>query len=330
MSGDMSQGLRTHAAHAADNRPVASDLGAGVGHDVLAVDIGGTKVALAVVAADGAVTERRIIRTPSGPPDAAVETILCRAAELMSDYPVRACGIVLPAIVDEGRIAWAAESIGGWEGIALRHLATERLHVPCVVDFDGYGATLGEWWQGSARGYRDAAIVIVGTGVGAGLIHEGELYRGAAAIAGGIGWLHFPHYASPGPRLEDVASGPAILAEARRLRGRDHDAYSDTPAVFTAALAGDPAAAGAVERGLLALTAGVGAIVALLAPEIVVLGGGVGARPDVVERVRQMLMGMTQPFAARGVRVEGSSLGALSSLYGAAYLAHRLTRGKEI
>jgi predicted NBD/HSP70 family sugar kinase len=126
-----------------------------------------------------------------------------------------------------------------------------------------------------------------------------------------------------------VASGPAILAEARRLRGAHQLVYSDTPAVFAAAYAGDSAAAGAIERGLLALTAGVGAIVALLAPEIVVLGGSVGARPDVVERVRQLLIEMTQPFAAQAVKVEGSSLGALSSLYGAAYLAHQLTSGKE-
>lgn len=297
--------------------------------NVLAIDIGGTKVALALVTAGGRVVEKRIYATPKATPNTAVATVLGWAAELARGRAAASCGIVLPAVVQEGRLAWVAESIAGWDGLALRDLAADRLGVPAVVEFDGYGATLGEWWQGSARGHRDAAVVIAGTGVGAGFMHGGRLIRGAMAIAGGIGWLRFPYDGTPGPRLEDVASGPAILAEARRLRGGDPSAYPDTPAVFTAAEEDDPAAGAAVERGLLALTAGVGAIVALFAPEIVVLGGSVGARPDVVERVRGLLMDMTQPFAARGVKVEGSSLGALSSLYGAAYLALQLSRGKE-
>jgi predicted NBD/HSP70 family sugar kinase len=198
-----------------------------------------------------------------------------------------------------------------------------------VVEFDGYGAALGEWWHGSARGYDDAAIVIAGTGVGAGVIHGGRLYRGASTIAGGIGWFRFPRASVQGRRLEDLASGPAILAHARRLNGRDRAAYPDTAAVFAAGEGGDLAAQRAIERGMVALASGVGAIVALLAPEIVVLGGSVGARPDTVARVRELVATMTQPFAMQTVKIEGSSLGPLSSLYGAAYFAHQLDQGKE-
>jgi predicted NBD/HSP70 family sugar kinase len=105
--------------------------------------------------------------------------------------------------------------------------------------------------------------------------------------------------------------------------------YPDTEAVFVAASRGDPAAEGAVRRATLALTASVGAIVALLAPEIVVLGGSVGVRDETVEAVRAGLADATQPFAARTVRIERSALGPLSSLYGAAYLALQLVHGKE-
>ncbi len=295
---------------------------------MLAIDIGGTKVAVAVVTATGDVVEERRFSTPHGPALAAVDEILGWASELAARHSVVACGIVLPAVIEEGRIAWAAASIAGWDGVPLRDRAGERLGVPVVAEFDGYGATLGEWWQGSARGYDDAAVV-VGTGVGAGLIHAGRLYRGTSAVAGGIGWFRFPRGATQGPRLEDLASGPAILARARRLHGGDGAVYPDTRAVFAAAEAGDLAAHRAVERGWRALAAGVGAIVALLAPEIVVLGGSVGARPDTVARVRELVKISTQPFAAQTVKVEGSSLGPLSSLYGAAYLAHQLDQGKE-
>lgn len=297
--------------------------------DALAIDIGGTKVAIAVVTADGGVVEERRFSTPHGRALAAVDEILGWASELAAQHPVVTCGIVLPAVIEQGRIAWAAATIAGWDGVRLRERANERLEIPVVAEFDGYGATLGEWWQGSARGYDDAAVVIVGTGVGAGVIHAGHLYRGVSAIAGGIGWFRFPNASTQGPRLEDLASGPAILAHARRLNGGDATAYPDTRAVFAAAEAGDRAAHRAVERGLRALAAGVGAIVALLAPEVVVLGGSVGARPDTVARVRELIKDSTQPFAAQTVKIEGSSLGPLSSLYGAAYLAHQLDQGKE-
>ncbi len=294
---------------------------------VLAVDIGGTKVALAVVGEDGSVLTSDRLPTPRIDSRRAVAEILERAATLAGPAHVAAGGIVLPAVVEEGRVAWAAESIAGWDGLPLARMASEAVGVPFAVEFDGYGATLGELWQGCARGYQDAVIVIIGTGIGAGFVHNGQLFRGRSGVAGGIGWFRCPRGDTLGPKLEELAAGPAILAAARELNPAA--AYPDTEAVFSAAQKGDPAAASVVQRALLALSAGIGSVVALLAPEIVVLGGSVGARADVVDAVRRHLGGTTQPFAARSIRVESSALGSLSSLYGAAYLALRLASGKE-
>jgi glucokinase len=294
---------------------------------VLAVDIGGTKVALAIVTEDGSVLASERLPTPRIAPRAAVAEILERAATLAGPARVAAGGIVLPAVVEEGRIAWAAESIAGWDGLPLASLASEAVGVPFAVEFDGYGATLGELWQGCARGYQDAVIVIVGTGIGAGFVHNGQLVRGKSGVAGGIGWFRCPRGEILGPTLEELAAGPAILTAARELDPAT--GYPDTEAVFRAAQGGNPAAASVVQRALLALSAGIGSVVALLAPEIVVLGGSVGARADVVDAVRRHLGGTTQPFAARSIRVEPSALGPYSSLYGAAYLAHQLAQGKE-
>jgi glucokinase len=297
---------------------------------ILAIDIGGTKVALGLVDADGELLAVERFATPREAPAAAVATILDRARTFVAGRPIAVCGIVLPAVIDDGFIVWSAESIAGWDGIQLRDLAVATLEVPCIVEFDGYGATLGEAWQGHARGYPDAAIVIVGTGIGAGFVHEGRLYRGRTAIAGGIGWIRLPAEDGFGPKLEAVASGPAILAAARaaaRAAGADADTYHDTEAVFTRAVSGDPLAAAVVERAMRALAIGVGAVVALLAPDIVVLGGSIGSRPDVVAAVRRLLPETTQPVAAAGVRVEGSALDALSSLYGAARLAQQFLEG---
>ncbi len=293
----------------------------------LAIDIGGTKIALGLVTADGDLVASERFATPRGPASAAARTVLERARTFAADAGPVAAGIVLPAVVRDGVIAWAAESIDGWQGLPLRALAEEMLHIPAVGEFDGYAATLGEAWRGHARGYPDAVIVIVGTGVGAGIMHEGRLYRGRTAIAGGIGWIRFPTRDGLGPKLEEVAAGPGILAAARARR--PETAYPDTEAVFACAADGDDAAASVIEHAMRVLAAGVGAVVATLAPDIVVLGGSVGARPDVVSAVRRLLPDVTQPFAAAGTRVEGSALGPLSSLYGAARLAHLFVQGKE-
>ncbi len=293
----------------------------------LAIDIGGTKVALGLVTDDGELVASARFATPRGAPASAAQAVLEQASAFAAEARVVAAGIVLPAVVEEGVLAWAAESIDGWQGLSLRALAEQALHVPTVVEFDGYGATLGEAWRGHARGYPDALIVIVGTGVGAGIMHGGRLYRGRTAIAGGIGWIRFPGGDGLGPKLEEVAAGPGILAAARALR--PDASYADTEAVFASAAAGDETAASVVEHAMQVLSAGVGAVVAALAPDIVVLGGSVGARPDVVASVRRLLPQVTQPFAAAGTRVEGSALGPLSSLYGAARFAHLFAQGKE-
>src|SRR5205823_7814265 len=90
---------------------------------VLAVDIGGTKVAIAVVAEDGSILARDQLPTPSLAPEDAAREILERARVLAAGHRVAGCGIVLPAVVSEQRVAWAAESVAGWERVPLADLA---------------------------------------------------------------------------------------------------------------------------------------------------------------------------------------------------------------
>lgn len=294
----------------------------------LAVDIGGTKTAFGLLDPRGRLVREILIPTPRGDPDLALDVLLDQARSAIDGFRVTACGIDLPAVVSEGVVRWAAWSFPGWDGLPLAERFQRSLGIPCVLEFDGYAAALGEAWMGRARGCRDAAVVIVGTGVGAGFVHDGELYRGASGVAGAIGWLRFPEHDQLGPPMEDIASGTAILHRARGAHPHGDSAYADTAAVFAASSSGDLLARRVVRDAMLALAAGIGAVVAMLAPEIVVLGGSLGARPDVVKEVRSLVLRTTQPFAARAVVIDGAALGARSSLYGAGYLAHRLV-GRE-
>lgn len=294
----------------------------------LAIDIGGTKTAFGILARDGRLVREILIPTPRGDPDRVLRALLGHARSAIDGFRVVACGIDLPAVVAEGVVQWAAWSFPGWDGLPIAERFQRSLGIPCVLEFDGYAAALGEVWQGRARGCDDAAVVIVGTGVGAGFVHAGELYRGKNGVAGAIGWLRFPEHDQLSQPMEDIASGTAILRRARSAHPLRDSAYSNTAAVFDAASSGDLVARRAVRDAMVALAAGIGAVVAMLAPEIVVLGGSVGARPDVVDEVRGLVLRTTQPYTAGSLVIDGAALGARSSLYGAGYLAHCLV-GRE-
>jgi glucokinase len=291
---------------------------------LLAVDVGGTKSAFGLFDPAGRLLERKLVPTPHGQNVDVPRRTLEAARAFLGGRQVAACGVDLPAIVEGGVVIWAAQSVAEWARTPLRTLAESELGCPCAAEYDGYAAAVGEAWQGAAAGYQDAIVVVVGTGIGAGVIRGGELYRGLRTIAGGIGWTRLPCGEGLGERLEDVAAGPAILARARRLGD-----YATTAEVFGAAGAGDPAAGRVVQQAELTLAAALGGAAALLAPEVVVLGGSVGARDDVVAAMRRLVPQATQPTVGANLRIEASALGPLSSLYGAAYLARQLLQQRE-
>jgi glucokinase len=292
----------------------------------LGIDIGGTKTAYLVATRRGRVLHERVIPTPRAREQPALDEILGVAHREASPFTLAGCGMSVPAVIEGGTVSWSPESFRVLAGTDLRARAEATLGVPTAVEYDGYAAALGERWRGRSRGFRDCVVVIVGTGIGGGFIHDGSLYRGVAGVAGAVGWLPSGQPESDDALLEDVASGTAILRRARRRQPAGARPYPDTPSVFLAAEAGDKGAKAAVDDAIAGLGAAVGTLISLLAPEIVVLGGGVGSRRDVVEGVCALAKRIAQPYAAANVVIEPSSLGGRSSLFGAAYLAVRAGR----
>ena len=285
---------------------------------VIAIDLGGTKAAIATVRADGSVLGRTRMPTPRMAPAAAVARWAARAGRLPGAADAVAVGMAMPAIVDEaGRVTWAAPSIPDWADADAGALLATGFKLPAHVTFDGYAATAGEAVFGGGAGCRSVVTIIVGTGMGAGAWVDGRVVRGAVGVAGAVGHDRWP--TGPGelsPPAESVASGPGILALARRL---DPDAaYVDTPAVFRAARAGDPAARQAITDAAAIAGAVAGSAVNVIAPEVVVWTGGVGSRADFSAAASRVARACSQPFARGRTRFVRSRLGAESSLMGAA------------
>jgi glucokinase len=297
---------------------------------VLAVDMGGTKTSLALIDRTGAVLARATEQTSADPPDSVLARLAGRAAALSGSWPIAAVGLAMPAVIDDdGRVAWAAPGVAGWQGFAARDRVEAVFGRPGVVSFDGYAATAGEAVFGAGRGAGSVGTVIVGTGLGAGLYRAGEVLRGAVGVAGAVGWMRWPIDGRLSPPAESVASGPGIVAAARRraratgIRAR----YSDSQAVFKAARAGDRHAAAAIRDAVAVAGCAAGVVVSLFAPDVLVWGGGVGSRLDFSRRASAVARRASQPFAARRTRFVRSALGPESSLFGAAVLA--LARSRE-
>jgi glucokinase len=292
---------------------------------LLAVDIGGTKVACALVSNEGEILTKQQQPTDLSGPQAVVEQIAAFAASL--DALPAAVGVSLPAVLahDTDRVIWAP-NLPGWRDLPFREMLQERLQRPVFLEYDGHAAVLGEWWVGAAKGYRSVASVIIGTGIGGGMVIDGKLWRGRDRLAGAVGW--FP---IPGPHgldhWENLAAGPGIARRAQELVASGRASSLD-PAnltarmVFEAARQGDVLARDVIEEAAGFIGLGIAAIISLANPEIVVLGGSVGQQGDLLlETVSATATRWAQPISARDVRFISSALGEGAGLLGAAYSA---------
>jgi glucokinase len=147
---------------------------------IVAMDIGGTKIAAGVVDRRG--TIRRRVEEPV---DGSVDQIV-RIIESLEASP-EATGIAVPGLVRRDGTVWAP-NLPGWEDVPLARLLKRRLRVPVLVESDRNAVVLGEAWRGAARGKRDVVALIVGTGIGAGILSGGHIVRGAHELSGCAGW----------------------------------------------------------------------------------------------------------------------------------------------
>ncbi len=306
---------------------------------ILAVDIGGTKVAAAVVAHSGTILNRMVEPTLQQGPQAGIEQIIGMLDKLVlsaniSIDRIDAIGIGIPAVLeaDTDFIIWGP-NLKDWKKVDLRGSIENHFHVPVAVEYDGHAAVLGEWWQGAGRGHQSVVSVIIGTGVGGGMILDGHLFRGNNRLAGAAGWFAF----NPADTKitakerslgcwEAAIAGPGIARCAERLLSNpDHPGtilgvQPGAAEVFEAARQGDAIAIQVVDEvaGLIGL--GLANIISLVNPEIIVLGGSVGANTAfLLPKIKHIVESHAQPVSARSVEIVTSRLGADAGILGAAY-----------
>jgi glucokinase len=302
---------------------------------LLAADLGGTKLALAIFSEQGEILfeERVALGNRAGEE---VGLLICEQFRaVMGRYDISAAGICVPGIYHKttGRV-WAP-NIGGWTDYPLQAELEEFLdQIPVCIDSDRACYILGEYWKGAAQGCKDAIYLAVGTGIGAGIMAGGQILRGGHDIAGAIGWMALerpfhPRFA-PAGCFEGYASGTGMALHAQKLM-EENVKYngalrqgSRAEDVFKAYETGDEIAVQVINNCIELWGMAMANLVSLFDPEKIILGGGVfGPGVTFIPRIVEEAAKWAQPVSMKLVQVEASMLQDKAGVYGAGMLAQK-------
>ncbi|MFF0744716.1 ROK family protein [Streptomyces sp. NPDC004111] len=300
---------------------------------VAALDIGGTKIAGALVDDTGRIHLKTQRPTPAQEDGervmAAVDAVLDELTASPLWPRVTAVGIGSAGPVDASAGTVSPVNVPGWRGFPLvARVRTTVGGLPVRLVGDGVAMTAAEHWQGAARGHDNALCLVVSTGVGGGLVLGGRLHPGPTGNAGHIGHISVDLDGDPCPCgsrgcVERIASGPHIARRALEQGWRPGpDGDTTAAAVAAAARAGDPVALASFARAAQALAAGIAATATLVEVDIAVIGGGVAGAGDVLlEPLRRALADYAALSFVRGIKVVPARMGTEAGLVGAAAAA---------
>ena len=308
---------------------------------VIGVDLGGTKLLAGAVDADLHV-HHRAQRFSRGTDQAElIEIVVDTVREVREsiDGDVGAVGFGIPCLIDQRRgVAMLAVNLP-IQDLPFRDLMSERLGLPVFIDNDANVAALAEQRYGAARGARHVVMLTIGTGIGGGLVLDGEVYRGAVGAGAELGHMVID---IDGPRcqgncpnhgcLEAMASGTAIAREGLAAAEANPDsplgealgAGREITGALVTELAhdGDPLSREVLDLIGTRLGVGIGSYVNIFNPEYVVIGGGAIAAGDLLlEPARRAVAERALPFVRDMVQSGPARFGAESGMLGAAALA---------
>jgi glucokinase len=308
----------------------------------IGIDVGGTKVLGGVVDDKGVVLARARKDTPRQGGAALTQTIAETVKELMADHKVETVGVSAAGFVSSDRKTMlATPNIADWNDVDLDSQLKSLIGLPVVIENDANAAAWGEAKFGAGRKQNHMMMLTVGTGIGGGIVVDGQLYRGAFGIAAEFGHMRVVpegHICGCGARgcFEQYASGNALLRHAREAinaspevarnllsRGDGTVAGLTGHIITQAAQEADPIALAAFNTTGQWLGAGIASLAVLLDPACVVIGGGVIDAGEILLAPTRESLERTMPFAGKHPYPEliAAELGNDAGLVGVADLA---------
>jgi glycyl-radical enzyme activating protein/glucokinase-like ROK family protein len=320
-----------------------------MGDWVIGVDLGGTKIEVGLVDPHNQIAGRRRMETrPHEGPAAVVDRIVQAVQELSSLVPhnesIAALGICSPGPVDhETGTLIDPPNLHGLHNAPLQQMLSNRLRIPVRLEHDAKATALGEYYYGAGQGARSMVFLIVGTGVGAAIIDNGQLIRGMYNGAGEIGHITLDRDGEPcscGARgcVETFVSGPwlarrfqkALEAQGRREAIRIDGAITGETVALLAAQ-GEQLALHTMKEAGEALGIAVATMAMLFDVDLFVVGGSVAKAGDLLlEPARRELSQHAYRSVGSGVRLIASEIGDDGPILGCAWLARQAAVGQEL
>jgi glucokinase len=292
------------------------------GAPVIAVDLGGTKILAGVVARDGSVGETVEVHTPTASEQAVLDALVSTIDQLDHAGAV-AIGVGVPANIDRRTGTVLRATNLPFDHVDLHSQLAARFDRPVGVQNDANVAALAEWRLGAGRDVSNLVMLTLGTGIGGGVVIDDSLYQGWAEL----GHIVVEHDGPPCQgschgrgHLEGCASGHAADAAARQLFGPDADSHL----LVDRAREGDTDAREALARIGRLLGAGIGSLVNIFDPGLVVIGGGFGTAAGdlLLEPAREVARREALAPADERIRIVLAELGADAGLVGAALVGY--------
>ncbi len=310
---------------------------------VAGIDIGGTKIAVALEYLDGARIAVRYLPTQSGvDPYVVMDTVFLTVDEMLEDCGGKlvSIGIGCPSPLDiEKGLVLSPSNMQNWVKFPIVYLFEQRFDVPVVLENDANAAALGEAVHGAGRGYKNIVYVTVSTGIGGGIIINGDIYHG---VSHGAGELGHTIVQPDGIRcncgsigcVESICAGVHIARRAReRMAAGEASLMNDlvsnleevsAKTVVDAVRSGDKLALEIWNETCRYLAIGIANSITLLAPEAVIIGGGISAAGDLlIEPIRRLLPDFVSMIPVDKINVLQAELGSESGVSGALEIAKR-------
>ncbi|NBT46221.1 MAG: ROK family protein [Actinobacteria bacterium] len=311
------------------------------------IDIGGTKIAGVLLGADDSVIREDRVPTPANDPEAIIEAVVHLVEDLRAGEELLAVGVAAAGFINASQSEVMYSPNLNWRNEPLKAKLESRLGLPVFIENDANAAGWAEHRFGAAKGISNMMMITIGTGVGGAIVTDGRLFRGGFGIGAELGHWRFVPNGKPcgcGQRgcLEQYASGTALLNNAKdlvnsgvekakrllELSGRAENL--DGQMIFEAIQENDPAALELLEELGTNIGIAIASMVAILDPEVAVIGGGVSLLGDrLLQPIRRAYL---EHLPAKGFRPEISIVAALltneAGAIGAADLARAHSSSK--
>lgn len=246
------------------------------------IDIGGTNVKYGLVTETGEIVTDSKVSTSHNGADL-IQTIKTIVSNYQQDYPIRAVGLSVPGVVEENGYLTTGGSIQDFYGIDLKGILEETLDLPVFIENDANSAALAEKWLGAGKNYQHILCVVVGTGIGGGIIINGELFRGAHSNAGEFGFMVVQPIENQDTRLATLSLTGSVqcgVVSPYEVSQYGHETNQlDGERVFRLAAEGDSVAQDLIDRFYSRLAIGIFNMGISFDPEIVLIGGAISSNP---------------------------------------------------